>query len=313
MTDSTASPDPPPFIYNQGMQLLVAAPNVRKCISAADAREPGRDEEPGMSTPEAGRWESVDRWQVAQNSVPGVALRRLALVSDAGMGKLTTCEWLQLAAYLGQGVAFLVQVDDLPDSPEQFLETTLVDLLLEPDENSVSGLPPNQRSEKREEARRRIVRLCRAGEAMLVFDGLDQAEAPQVKKLGRILRDPLLSGGRNSRGCRMVLAGRSYAFDPRKISSAIVRNACLSRIATLTRGRGADAPTMSSDRQVQPTTLAVLLVPAGARPRRNAVVAWRLRRLRGGPDGLACCRFASRHTEGVGPATTSSENLLLQL
>ncbi|MBX7168084.1 MAG: SUMF1/EgtB/PvdO family nonheme iron enzyme [Pirellulales bacterium] len=139
---------------------------------------------------------------VASNQ-PLRGLREVVL-SEAGLGKTTTLEWLVTwaNARLVGHCAFLIRADKLPESAGQFFDT-LVDQVLA-GRNSITLLSPDAQHDRRQEVRAQLARLARRGELWLVFDAIDHASQTQLDVLGLILADPALAA------CRFVLGSRPY-------------------------------------------------------------------------------------------------------
>jgi hypothetical protein len=111
----------PPFIDSQGMRLLSELEDPRPYLRAEHFRA-GRVARGGGNTtgqmPDA--WMAVDRFEVAHNSLAAEDgknwdLSRLVLTTDAGVGKTTTMEWLEVELNRGSSdrLAMLLTFRDL--------------------------------------------------------------------------------------------------------------------------------------------------------------------------------------------------------
>jgi formylglycine-generating enzyme required for sulfatase activity len=220
---SQIPPTDPPFIGTQKVHLLTAKRNVRRWISTdalrrrrkadsggrgaeGDAEQQGPD--PWVNVPREGLLEksiSVKPPEDAEDRI--LELMRMAVTSDAGMGKSTTVKWLfsRFNRPGAETVAFLLNVSDLPNNAEQLFEPaqdgapgTLVKKFREAQGNSDCA-----------DAQEILLRLRDQGRLALVLDGLDEVnrDSPAFKTLSALLSDSAWDK------CRIILAGRPYALD----------------------------------------------------------------------------------------------------
>ena len=198
-----------PFIANQGMRLLEAVREPKKCLSAAAfaaARQVGNRDAP-LSRPgraEIDPWEEIDRQQVADNTVPNHRLNRLVIVCDAGMGKSTTLEWLRscYSAPQSDKLAILIVASELTvvaHEPTRFTQVLLNKL------RQIKCL--DSKSLPTQSAREFVERLRAAGRLVLLFDGIDQASKRAIAGLAAVLHD------QHWQPCRIILASRPYALE----------------------------------------------------------------------------------------------------
>jgi len=199
----------PPFIDSQGMRLLSELEDPRPYLRAEHFRA-GRVARGGGDTtgqmPDA--WMAVDRGEVARNSLSTEDgrdwdLSRLALTTDAGVGKTTTMEWFEVELNRGSGdrLAMLLTFRDLRNISGDGWADGLLPLLARRVIERVPGIAEDH-------ARQTLEFLRDRGRLVLLLDGLDQA-SPEGRPVD-VLRN--LIGDVAWRACRIVVSGRPHAL-----------------------------------------------------------------------------------------------------
>ena len=200
--------DKPPFIASQTMRLL--HPSVEQPRRFLQP-EYFRSQRPGAAAPDApptvgamqeAAWQMVDRQAVVDGwaTLHGgtvCPLHRLVITTDAGIGKTKNMQWLnwQLNQPARPTVAFLIEPQWL-DSPRGDWLDLLVTVL-------AKSQDPNVRQSH--DLRRQVERWRQQGRLVVLFDALDQASEPTVRRLCAFF-DPVW------RDCRLIISGRPHAL-----------------------------------------------------------------------------------------------------
>ena len=211
---------PTPYIADQAWRLLVDFDNPRQHLTTAQFRagRPGQPAGGPGAEPAADAWIDVvpqqvltGGWRDATGAPLQAALfdsqgqprphRRVAIVSDAGIGKTTTIDWLRYRLALPDlaVVAMVVPLHELAGESAQVderLERFLVDQIYR--QAKGNGCTLAQAQQGVDESRRR-------GRLALLFDGLDQTPAA-IPNLQRVLDSPHFAN------CRVFVAGRPYSI-----------------------------------------------------------------------------------------------------
>ena len=203
----TTARDKPPFVVSQGVRLLLDTDRPQRFLRAEFFRA-GRRAGPSVSEADLGTWAGLARADVVAGQTTladgsACSLRRLAITTDAGVGKTIALRWLgrELNRPGGQTAAFFLQFHQLPLRAEDLLPHTLVPALQHAAGNEASHLSA-------EDALRVLESLRRQGRIVLLLDALDQA--PPDGAAVQVLRD--LLDDHDWDGCRIVVSGRPYAL-----------------------------------------------------------------------------------------------------
>ena len=197
----------PPLITDQGIRLLTETDNPLHYLRVEyfRSRRPGT---PGSPVADDGAWIPVTRRDVVGNSVqfaPGrrCDFSRVALTTDAGMGKSVNMGWLHdMFNEPGRGtLAFLIELASLPQVGPDFSQKILLPLLRQAERNGERQLPEDQ-------AIRLLDRLRRQGRLVLLFDAIDQTGGNE----GAIRTLAYLLGDTHWQKCRFVISGRPHAL-----------------------------------------------------------------------------------------------------
>src|SRR5262249_5478927 len=145
-------------------------------------------------------WDELPRLDLLSGSFNGQSLRRVALTTDAGLGKTYNLHWLrcELNDRSRRLRTFLVPIGKLT-SPSDLIEKLLVP--------EVRCAPGNE-AEDPKGLKADLERLRRRGQLVLLFDGLDMASDHSVEALARLL-EPEGEWGE----CRILVAGRPFALE----------------------------------------------------------------------------------------------------
>jgi hypothetical protein len=204
MQDTT---DKAPFIRTQGMRLLAETDRPERFLRAEYFRA-GRGVSPATAREDLGTWLGVDRLDVAYNRLVDADgspcdASRLAITTDAGVGKTTAMGWLHAELNQpGSGViAFLLNFGQLTSRPGDLIRETLLAEFQRAEGNQASQLQAERAAEM-------LDRLRAEGRVVLLVDALDQAppDGSAVRALRAILEDP------DWKACRIVVSGRPYAL-----------------------------------------------------------------------------------------------------
>jgi formylglycine-generating enzyme required for sulfatase activity len=193
-----------PFLRSQ--KLFVLKPGVDSQAAVHPerfhaSRQPnGEDRANDPTEPDGKFWEELPRSDLLAGSFNGQNLRRVALTTDAGLGKTYNLHWLRHEFNGGTRrlSAFLLPIGKLA-SPSDLIEKWLVP--------EVRSAPGNE-AEDPERLKADLERLRYRGQLVLLFDGLDMARDENVEALARLL-EPQGEWG----GCRIVIAGRPFALE----------------------------------------------------------------------------------------------------
>src|SRR5439155_676898 len=120
-----------PFLRSQKLYILKPGVDFRAAVHPeqfhAGRRQPGegRGEEP--ATPDASTWAELPRGDLLAGSFNGQDLDRVALTTDAGLGKTSNLAWLrhELNDPSRRQPAFVLPIGEL-DSPADLIEKVLV-------------------------------------------------------------------------------------------------------------------------------------------------------------------------------------------
>ena len=198
--------DKPPYIADQGLLILDkerVQGDLREAIRPAHFRDMrqahGRAERKAGGSPGGQVWKPLARDEWLTGACDG-RFGRVVLVTDAGMGKTTTLQWLchELNRQNPRTVTILMQVAELPAEWNGILDCVTQEF-----RRNLGGGRLGQ-----EDAERLLRRLCEQGRLVLLFDALDQASDSKVDTLNKVL------GIRDVRGMplfpRVMVAGRPY-------------------------------------------------------------------------------------------------------
>jgi len=203
----TISRDKPPFIASQGLRLLLDTDQPQRFLRAEYFRA-GRGVGPSVSEADLGTWIGMARTDVVagQTTLAGgspCSLRRLAITTDAGVGKTIALRWLgrELNRPGGDTAAFLLTFHQLPVRAEDLIRHTLVPQLQHATGNEASHLSAD-------DAARVLESLRSKGRIVLLLDALDQAppDGASVHVLRSLLED------HDWDACRIVVSGRPHAL-----------------------------------------------------------------------------------------------------
>ncbi len=192
-----------PFDPTQRLYLLKAGANSSAALHPEAFRKVRLDRERSTDSqetaPDQDLWLELTREQLlADAASDGRSLRRLALTTEAGMGKTYNLRWLchQLSDKNRRQIAVYHPIGSLSGS---FSVATLVDTFL-----IAAGYSESERAR----LERSLERMRQRGELVLLFDGLDMASKESVQVLAHILE-------RTSEWsrCRIVIAGRPSALE----------------------------------------------------------------------------------------------------
>ena len=206
----TIARDKPPFVVSQGVRLLLDTDQPQRFLRAEYFRagRGGRGLGPSVSEADLGTWVPLARADVVAGQTTladgsPCSLRRLAITTDAGVGKTIALRWLsrELNRPGCQTAAFLLYFHQLPLRAEDLIRQTLVPLLQHAAGNEASHLSA-------EDAVRVLESLRRQGRIVLLLDALDQAPADgaAVQVLRSLLED------HDWHACRIVVSGRPHAL-----------------------------------------------------------------------------------------------------
>jgi formylglycine-generating enzyme required for sulfatase activity len=193
-----------PFLRSQKLYILKPGVDCRAAVHPeqfhAGRRQPGADRDEQPTTPDAERWAELPRADLLAGSFAGQPLHRVALTTDAGLGKTYNLAWLchELNDRARSLLAFVLPLGEL-DSPADLIARRLV--------HDVRNVPGNEHEDP-SRLRADLEALRQRGQLVLLFDGLDMAGDASVKALARLL-EPQGEWGR----CRIVVAGRPFALD----------------------------------------------------------------------------------------------------
>jgi formylglycine-generating enzyme required for sulfatase activity len=198
----------PPFIASQRFFLLDAGADVSQLRLGPAGLRSGEDrgEHVDKGQRASGPWKPVSRRGLFLDP----SIRRLCVVTDAGVGKTTALEWAEqeIGRHAPDCLALLVEMRDLPETRAHYLSagpagpaSALVERL-----RDRCGLALSD-----DVGRRILERLIDAGRLTLLVDAIDQTSVEEnVERKLRELRDFIRY---NAPQCRVVVAGRPYAVD----------------------------------------------------------------------------------------------------
>jgi formylglycine-generating enzyme required for sulfatase activity len=192
-----------PFLRDQKLFALKPDAAPREALHPerfhAARHEDGRGGD-GPAAPDSACWEELPRDDLLAASSGGRPLHRVALTTDAGLGKSYNLAWLSRELNdPGRGtVAFVLPVGDFHST------TDLIADRLVPAVRAADG----NHHERPERIRAGLERLRDRGRLVLLFDGLDQAGDENVAALAG-----LLSPSGEWAACCVVVAGRPFALE----------------------------------------------------------------------------------------------------
>jgi len=197
----------PPFVSTQGLRLLLDTDQPQRFLRAEYFRA-GRGVGPSVSAADLGMWARLARADVVAGQTTlddgsPCSLRRLAITTDAGVGKTIALRWLsrELNRPGGGTAAFLLHFHQLPVRAEDLIRHTLVPQLQHASGNEASQLSAADAAGVLESLRQQ-------GRIVLLLDALDQA--PPDGAAVQVLRSLLEDHGWDA--CRIVISGRPHAL-----------------------------------------------------------------------------------------------------
>jgi formylglycine-generating enzyme required for sulfatase activity len=193
-----------PFFRSQKLYVLKPGVDSRAALHPeqfhAGRRQQGEGQGEEPVQPDTASWAELPRADLLAGASNGQPFHRVALTTDAGLGKTYNLAWLchELNDRNRRLRAFILPIGKL-DSPVHLIERFLV-----PEVQSV----PGNEAEDPQRLQAALERLRHRGRLVLLFDGLDMAGDDSVDALARLLEPR----GEWSR-CRIVVAGRPFALE----------------------------------------------------------------------------------------------------
>ena len=222
-----------PYIRTQTILVLKETANPREYFRApyTQSRRQRGERDSGDSTNDLDPWQPLGRSELLaglktqDDGTPGRLHRRfhrLAITSDAGMGKTTLLDWIwwELNSPTGDEMAIRVSAKELGDAFSKtgdvrrgnaakglkIPSTAILGLLIDKIQSTSHEGPrlPN------EHIREYLIRLRSSGRLTVLVDGLDELRVEDDRGCQAI---QFLAKDTKWQACRLVIAGRPYALE----------------------------------------------------------------------------------------------------